>query len=76
MKKIIKKLPIIGPMAIRWKQKQRLKNWQSTEAYWNERYSTGGTSGVGSYDKLAEHKGEVINDFIIQRPFVIPQNKT
>ena len=32
--------------------------------YWNNRYESGGTSGSGSYGKLAEFKAEVINKLI------------
>jgi len=64
MKKIIKKIPVIGPLAVKWKKKQRMKNFDSSEDYWKERYSTGGNSGEGSYEEFAIHKAEVINDFI------------
>lgn len=36
----------------------------SSAKYWQSRYERGGTSGIGSYGKLAEFKAEVINDFI------------
>lgn len=32
--------------------------------YWEERYKKGGNSGNGSYNKLADFKAEVLNDFI------------
>ena len=32
--------------------------------YWQERYCTGETSGLGSYGLLAEYKAEIINDYI------------
>lgn len=32
--------------------------------YWNSRYREGGTSGYGSYGKLAELKAQIINTFI------------
>lgn len=32
--------------------------------YWEDRYKKGGTSGSGSYGKLAEYKADVINNFI------------
>jgi hypothetical protein len=35
--------------------------------YWDERYKKGGNSGAGSYNRLAEFKAEVINDFIKQK---------
>jgi len=33
-------------------------------AYWQERYAKGGTSGAGSYGRLASFKAEVINAFV------------
>ncbi|MFD2203186.1 methyltransferase domain-containing protein [Shivajiella indica] len=51
----------------RIKQKiKRLKNklFFNSGNYWNQRYKKGGNSGPGSYGKLAEFKGEVINSFI------------
>ncbi|ODQ88199.1 hypothetical protein BHQ18_20350 [Mycolicibacterium flavescens] len=32
--------------------------------YWEKRYRRGGTSGAGSYNRLAEFKAEVLNDFV------------
>lgn len=31
--------------------------------YWNDRYASGGTSGAGSYGRLAEFKSKFLNDF-------------
>lgn len=36
----------------------------SSAAYWNERYVSGGNSGAGSYNRLAEFKAEVLNAFV------------
>lgn len=35
-----------------------------SEAYWEQRYQSGGTSGAGSYGHLAEFKAEFLNDFV------------
>jgi hypothetical protein len=32
--------------------------------WWEQRYSSGGNSGEGSYGKLAEFKAEVVNEFV------------
>ena len=32
--------------------------------YWKNRYKAGGTSGAGSYNRLAEFKAEVLNGFV------------
>jgi len=65
VKEIIKKVPLIGPVAV--KIHRRLTGApQLTPSgeYWEERYRTGGNSGAGSYDHFAEFKGEIINAFV------------
>lgn len=39
------------------------ENFDSMQ-YWEERYKSGGNSGIGSYNRLAEFKAKVLNDFI------------
>jgi len=34
--------------------------------FWENRYKTGGNSGSGSYGENADHKGKVINDYIVK----------
>jgi trans-aconitate methyltransferase len=36
----------------------------NSRKYWNDRYKNRGNSGSGSYNKLAEFKAEIINNFI------------
>jgi 2-polyprenyl-3-methyl-5-hydroxy-6-metoxy-1,4-benzoquinol methylase len=36
----------------------------SSKMYWKIRYACGGNSGAGSYNRLAEFKAEIINDFV------------
>lgn len=43
---------------------QRKKVAFDYKDYWNERYRSGGNSGVGSYDKLASYKASFLNHFI------------
>lgn len=38
----------------------------NSKVYWEERYKSGGTSGAGSYNKLAEFKASVINKFVVE----------
>ncbi|MDQ3951669.1 MAG: class I SAM-dependent methyltransferase [Actinomycetota bacterium] len=38
-----------------------------SKEYWERRYSTGGTSGAGSYGRLARYKAEVLNAFVAER---------
>lgn len=68
IKHLVKRIPLIGPL-IRyayWKCMRRLKSFPGSDNYWIERYESGGTSGPGSYDKLAEFKAKILNDFVIQ----------
>jgi hypothetical protein len=69
MKHIIKKIPIIRPIAHSiYRRRNNLKKpFAGSENYWIERYITGGNSGDGSYRKLAEFKAEMINKFVTQK---------
>ncbi|QNK00710.1 hypothetical protein [Dyella telluris] len=66
MKNLIKRIPVIGPAAQnvyrRWLSPP--KPFHGSEDYWIERYRDGGNSGAGSYNRLAEFKAEVLNDFV------------
>lgn len=37
-----------------------------SKKYWEDRYAAGGSSGAGSYDKLALFKAKIINNFVKQ----------
>lgn len=66
MKNLIKRIPVIGPVARsvyqRWLNSP--KPFHGSEDYWISRYREGGNSGAGSYNRLAEFKAEVLNDFV------------
>lgn len=40
----------------------------STIDYWESRYRSGGNSGSGSYNRLAQFKADFINEFLISNP--------
>lgn len=40
------------------------KSFTSSANYWEDRYRQGGTSGAGSYDRLAQFKAQVLNTFV------------
>lgn len=44
--------------------KQNEYEWKGSKSYWNDRYKSGGTSGAGSYNRLAEFKAEILNKFV------------
>jgi len=62
IQEVIKKIPCFGDLARRiyW----NLRTFAGSKNYWEERYSTGGNSGVGSYGKFGEFKAAVINEFV------------
>lgn len=40
--------------------------FETSKQYWEDRYKVGGNSGTGSYNRLAEFKAEVINQFVAE----------
>ena len=68
MKKVIKKIPIIGDLGRSiYRKLKGIKSFKTSEKYWEENYKKGGNSGEGSYNNLAEFKAEVINEFVNEK---------
>jgi hypothetical protein len=68
MKNLIKKIPVIGPFA-RSVYKKWLKPsrpFHDSESYWVDRYKSGGNSGAGSYNRLADFKADVLNGYVVK----------
>lgn len=40
------------------------ERFDDTRSYWERRYAAGGTSGSGSYGRLAQFKAEILNAFV------------
>lgn len=38
--------------------------WKGSAYYWEKRYLSGGTSGAGSYNNLAQFKAKILNGFV------------
>jgi hypothetical protein len=68
MKQLINRIPIVGPIArsVYRKWINPPKPFTGSRNFWVERYASGGNSGDGSYNKLAEFKAEIINGFVLQ----------
>lgn len=65
IKKFIKSVPVLGTYIQKMYEKfKRRDSFTSSSLYWESRYAQGGNSGDGSYDKLAEFKAEILNDFV------------
>jgi SAM-dependent methyltransferase len=43
---------------------RRQLHFRGSSSYWEQRYRRGGTSGAGSYGRLAGFKAEILNDFV------------
>lgn len=63
LNEVMRKLPLVGEFAARIHRKVTVGD---SSAYWDRRYKAGGTSGAGSYDRLAEFKAQVLNAFVEQ----------
>ncbi len=69
LKSLIKSIPLIGPTARKFARlpvvaRARNLAFPGSASYWELRYRNGGTSGAGSYGRLAEFKAEVLNEFV------------
>ena len=66
MKSLIKRTPILRTIAkvVYFNFVAPFRSFPGSEGYWKRRYRSGGTSGAGSYNALAEFKAQVLNDFV------------
>jgi SAM-dependent methyltransferase len=63
----LRALPVVGPWLTQqyWRLHKRVP-FAGSAAYWNQRYLKGGTSGSGSYNRLAAFKAEILNGFVAE----------
>lgn len=65
VKDFVKRNPRIERLALYIVKKYNLRQkFSGSKSYWENRYRKGGTSGSGSYNRLAEYKSEIINTFV------------
>jgi SAM-dependent methyltransferase len=72
LKTFIKGIPVIGPTAKRLARLPIVTHVRSlvfpgSASFWENVYRHGGTSGPGSYGRLAHFKAEILNDFVRTR---------
>jgi SAM-dependent methyltransferase len=72
LKGFIKSIPLVGPTAAKLSQlsvfaRARRLAFPGSGSFWETVYHDGGTSGPGSYGRLAEFKAEILNDFVRTR---------
>jgi SAM-dependent methyltransferase len=64
VKKLVEGIPLIGPLVRGVAALVMRAFFSGSQEYWESRYARGGTSGAGSYGKLAEFKAQVLNSFV------------
>jgi SAM-dependent methyltransferase len=64
LKTLIRHIPWMGPWAVQAKAALDHRRFRSSRDYWERRYERGGSSGGGSYGRLARFKAEVLNDLV------------
>lgn len=64
MKQMIKNMPVIGPIAVALNRQIQAFTFSNSGSYWDRHYQSGGNSGEGSYNRLAEFKAEIVNTFV------------
>lgn len=65
LKETVKKIPLFGSLIGKiYRAFKPVKPFVDSRSYWEDTYRTGGTSGPGSYGKLARYKAQTINDFV------------
>lgn len=73
MKKIVKTIPVVGLIAQRVYSalfSPPTNPFHDSATYWENRYQAGGNSGDGSYNRLAEFKARVLNEFCFEQKIV------
>jgi hypothetical protein len=66
MRTLIKNIPVLRSLAkvVYFTFIAPFKSFPGSEDYWKKRYKSGGSSGSGSYHRLAEFKAETLNGFV------------
>lgn len=70
LKNLVGSVPFIGPISRRVYARligHQVIVFKRSDQYWEDRYRSGGTSGSGSYGRLALFKAEFINKFVIDK---------
>ena len=69
LKSFVKRIPILGPTAGKLARlpifaRVRGLSFRGSAPFWESVYRQGGTSGPGSYGRLAQFKAEILNEFV------------
>jgi hypothetical protein len=64
LKNLVQRIPVFADVARAINARIAKFRFMSSPQYWERRYRKGGTSGAGSYGRLAHFKAEVLNEFV------------
>ncbi|HET7600508.1 MAG TPA: class I SAM-dependent methyltransferase [Gemmatimonadales bacterium] len=64
LKSMLLAAPVVGPMLRSARRAVSRAGFPGSASYWEGRYAAGGTSGPGSYGRLADFKAGVLNRFV------------
>jgi SAM-dependent methyltransferase len=64
VREFIERIPIIGTATKTLARARQRRSFPGSASFWEARYRNSGTSGGGSYGRLAQFKAVVLNDFV------------
>ena len=72
LKNLIKRIPVVGPTAAELSRlpvfaRARNLGFPGSGPFWESVYREGGTSGPGSYGRLARFKADILNNFVREK---------
>jgi SAM-dependent methyltransferase len=63
-KRLVEKVSLIATLLRKITSPLTKMVFRGSQKYWESRYAAGGTSGAGSYGRLAEFKAQIVNSFV------------
>ena len=67
-KRVLRAVPGVSAVTAALRPAPSNDVFPGSQAYWEERYNSGGNSGEGSYGQLSRYKANYINDFVRRHP--------
>jgi SAM-dependent methyltransferase len=64
LKSLLTAVPVFGVVARLARKRQKTRDFVGSDSYWEARYAEGGSSGTGSYGRLARAKAEILNSYV------------
>ena len=64
LKQLVKHTPLLKSAVESLRRVYKQTAFVGSQAFWEQHYAQGGTSGAGSYGKYAEFKADILNRFV------------